>query len=148
MVARRRHLPGLPAQFRRQQYGRHRRPPWHHRETRLHREAWGGLLLGVTFLQVADEGFRLRYHRLLRHPALRAGSIRFIDAPDNALAFVREHEKERILAAFNLSADPASIPLPSGSTVSSLAGHGFTENLSERQIQLPPYGAFFGSMKP
>jgi alpha-glucosidase len=80
-----------------------------------------------------------------QHPALRAGSIRFVDAPDNILAFVRKHEKESLLAAFNLSGDSASISIPSH--VTPLAVHGFTGVLSQREIQLPPYDAFFGKIE-
>jgi alpha-glucosidase len=80
-----------------------------------------------------------------QHDALRAGSIRFVDAPDIVIAFVREYQEQRILAAFNLSPDPTSIPVPSN--VRSLTGHGFTEAFSQGQIALPPYGAFFGTME-
>ncbi len=37
-------------------------------------------------------------------PALVAGSIRFMDAPEPLLAFVREQDGQRLLLAFNLSA--------------------------------------------
>jgi alpha-glucosidase len=38
-----------------------------------------------------------------QQPALRDGDIRFLDAPEPVLAFVREHEGRRLLLAFNLS---------------------------------------------
>ena len=38
-------------------------------------------------------------------PALVTGSIAFLDAPEPVLAFVREHDGQRMLVAFNLSAD-------------------------------------------
>ena len=82
-----------------------------------------------------------------QHPALRAGSIRFIETPGNALAFVRELGTESILAAFNLAPEPASIETPSDSTITPLDGHGFTETISEGKIQLPPYGAFYGASR-
>ncbi|MGA7216252.1 MAG: alpha-glucosidase family protein [Terrimicrobiaceae bacterium] len=81
------------------------------------------------------------------HPALRSGDIRFVDTPESTLAFVREDGRERILAAFNLSSIPALIPLSPSFTLTALRGHGFTETLHEDQIQLPPYGAFFGAVK-
>jgi alpha-glucosidase len=81
-----------------------------------------------------------------QHPALKRGSIRFVDAPDNAIAFVREHEDESILAAFNFSREPVS--LPSSLKVTPLSGHGFTGRWSQRQIDLGPYDAFFGKTKP
>ncbi len=82
-----------------------------------------------------------------QHPALRAGSIRFIETQGNALAFVRELGTESILAAFNLAPEPASIETPSDSTITPLDGHGFTETISEGKIQLPPYGAFYGASR-
>jgi alpha-glucosidase len=79
------------------------------------------------------------------HLALRTGSIRFVDAPDNVLAFLREHENESILAAFNLSASSGSLSIPSD--VTPLSGHGFNGGSSQREIQLRPYDAFFGRTK-
>jgi alpha-glucosidase len=82
-----------------------------------------------------------------QHPALRAGSIRFLQTPGNTLAFHRELGTDRILAAFNLAANPASIEPPSDSTITPLGGHGFTQTISEGRIQLPPYGAFYGASR-
>jgi alpha-glucosidase len=48
----------------------------------------------------AARGF-LRWRK--DQPALLHGSIRFLDAPEPVLAFVREHEGRRLLLAFNLS---------------------------------------------
>jgi alpha-glucosidase len=42
------------------------------------------------------------------HPALRLGSLALLDSPDRVLAFIREHEDERILCVFNLSDEPRS----------------------------------------
>lgn len=39
-------------------------------------------------------------------PALVEGAIRFLDAPEPVLAFVREYQGEALLAVFNLSAQP------------------------------------------
>src|SRR5690606_28447562 len=44
--------------------------------------------------------------------ALVHGRIRFIDAPAPLLAFVRESETQRVVAAFNLSSEPATLHLP------------------------------------
>src|SRR5882672_8421121 len=79
--------------------------------------------------------------------ALQKGSIKFIDAPQNALALVREHGPERVLAIFNLSADPLAVAIPRGWEVVPLTGHGFAAARREAQIELPAYGAFFGSVK-
>ncbi len=80
-----------------------------------------------------------------QHPGLKRGSIRFVDAPDNAIAFVREHEDESILAAFNFSRE--AVALPSNLKVTPLSGHGFTGKFSARKIELGPYDAFFGNTK-
>ena len=91
------------------------------------------------------------YRRFLawrrQHPALQRGSIEFIDAPQHALALVREHEEEKILAAFNLSAEPLAVAVPRGWQVVPLAGHGFAAAQAEARIELPAYGGFFGSVK-
>ena len=80
-----------------------------------------------------------------QHPALTSGRIRFIDAPEDVLAFIREHPHEQIVAAFNLAGDPAS--WSHSMSVASLEGHGFSGTLVSREIKLPPYAAFFGSVK-
>ena len=49
-------------------------------------------------------------------PALLQGSIRFLEAPEPVLAFERAHQGEKLLAVFNLSAQPVEWQLPPGST--------------------------------
>jgi len=46
----------------------------------------------------------LRWRKL--QPALVTGTISFLDTPEPILAFLREHEQQRLLAVFNLSAQP------------------------------------------
>jgi len=91
------------------------------------------------------------YRRFLgwrrHHPALQRGRIEFIDAPQNGLALLREHEQEKILAAFNLSAEPLAIAVPRGWELTPLSGHGFGAALVEARVELPAYAAFFGSVK-
>jgi alpha-glucosidase len=91
------------------------------------------------------------YRRFLgwrrQHPALQRGNIEFVDAPQNGLALVREHEQEKILAAFNLSAEPVAVAIPRGWEVSPLEGHGFTTAQAGAVVELPAYGAFFGRVK-
>ena len=56
------------------------------------------------------------------------GSIRFIDAPEQVLAFVREHEGVAVLAAYNLSATAVAVALPESLGVERnlrLEGHGY-----------------------
>ncbi len=91
------------------------------------------------------------YRRFLawrrQQPALQKGNIKFIDAPTNALALVREHGAEKVLATFNLSAEPLALAIPRGWEVAPLTGHGFAATRSENKIELPSYGAFFGSVR-
>jgi alpha-glucosidase len=80
-----------------------------------------------------------------QHPALQSGSIHFVDASQDVLAFIREHPKENVLAAFNLGGNLAS--LAPSMDVTPLEGHGFSGTLSSREIKLPPHSAFFGHVK-
>ncbi|MDP1546336.1 MAG: DUF3459 domain-containing protein, partial [Anaerolineales bacterium] len=50
------------------------------------------------------------------HPALKRGSIRFLDAGEPVLAFEREGEGEKLLCVFNLGKkpEPAQFALPEG----------------------------------
>ena len=47
-----------------------------------------------------------------KHPALVAGSIRFLDAEGDMLAFVREAAGEKLLCLFNFSRETAVWPVP------------------------------------
>ena len=91
------------------------------------------------------------YRRFLRwrhgHAALRLGSIELLgELPDDALVFIRAHEGERILVAFNLSNAPLSVPVPGGAGTP-LEGHGFPAVQPEKgQLALPPFGAYFGRL--
>jgi alpha-glucosidase len=73
-----------------------------------------------------------RFRQFLRwrktQPALIHGSIRFIDAPEQVLAFVREHEGVARAGRFNLSATAAAVALPESLGVERtlrLEGHGY-----------------------
>ena len=69
--------------------------------------------------QEADPGSMLQAARRLLHwrrtqPALVHGELALLPEHAQVLAFVREHEGERVLCAFNLSAQPAELALPAG----------------------------------
>ncbi len=73
-------------------------------------------------------------------PALVRGSIAFLDTPEPVLAFVREGEGQRLLAAFNLSGSPATLQLPAGSWTP-LHGHGAPlAAIRDAQVTLPAWG--------
>jgi alpha-glucosidase len=90
------------------------------------------------------------YKRLLAfrraHPALRNGSIRFVDAPADVLAFVREGGGEKVLCAFNISGNAASFALPAGTKVAVLDGHGFGGRLKGGTVRLAGGDVFYGSV--
>lgn len=82
------------------------------------------------------------------HPALRDGSIAFVDSPADVLAFIREGGGEKILCAFNLGSAAASLAAPAGMKVTALDGSGFAASLdaSGRIVSLGGRDAFFGKI--
>ena len=42
--------------------------------------------------------------------ALRQGGLSFLDAPQNILAFTREHDEERLFCVFNLGGEESILP--------------------------------------
>ncbi|MDX8459238.1 alpha-glucosidase family protein [Mesorhizobium humile] len=85
-----------------------------------------------------------------RHPALIAGSIRFLEAEGDVLAFIRQHEDERLLCVFNFAAEPSSWALPAeirDAEITALAADvaGVLGGvLEEIGLALPPVGCFVG----
>ena len=78
-------------------------------------------------------------------PALVQGTIRFLDAPEQVLAFVREHEGRRVLVAFNLSASIAEWTPPE--SVALLAAPGADAAvLRDGVLHFPPRGAAFATL--
>ena len=65
-------------------------------------------------LTVMTNGIRafLRWRRA--QPGLVGGTIRFIETPEPILAFVRQSDTQRLVAAFNLGGAPATLQLPTG----------------------------------
>jgi alpha-glucosidase len=91
------------------------------------------------------------YRRLIAfrraHPALRQGSIRFVDSPQDVLAFVREVPGEAVACLFNFSDRPATVALPPSLGVSALGGHGFAGRLDGGTVTLAGGDAFFGRVE-
>ncbi|MDH5835554.1 alpha-glucosidase family protein [Luteimonas kalidii] len=81
-------------------------------------------------------------------PALRHGAIRFIDAPEPILAFVRETAAQRVLVVLNLGGTPASMTLPPWArTYSPLAGHGLAQaHCDAAGLVLPAHGAWYAQL--
>ncbi|WP_425430693.1 alpha-glucosidase family protein [Devosia naphthalenivorans] len=95
------------------------------------------------------EGSVLEFYRaMLRfrhaHPALAKGSISLLDAPDNVLAFIREHEGERLLCVFNMSETAAEYIIPQGMAPTDAGCPGVTAAAIEGELDLEPFGAYIG----
>jgi alpha-glucosidase len=95
----------------------------------------------ASVLQFARSLLRVRR----AHPALRLGDIAAIDAQGPILAFVRQHEAERLLCVFNLGRHPAkfcdprvraSTPVPISCGAASVAGE---------DLELAPLSAWLGA---
>jgi alpha-glucosidase len=100
--------------------------------------------------QAADPASVLHFYRqfLAWRKALEPlcrGTIHFYKTPEPILALRRETGSDGILAVFNLSSTPVHYTLPA--SVLCLEGHGLEACPWEgRDIQLPPWGGFFGRM--
>jgi len=125
-------------------------------------DARGGFSSGAPWLPLAPEQLELAvevqerepsstlhaFRRLMRwrrqHPALRWGDIEFLLATETVLAFTRQYNGERLLAAFNLSAQQASADLPRVLAGTALSGHGLPEGrLEGARLSIPPHGVVY-----
>ncbi|TIU16790.1 MAG: DUF3459 domain-containing protein, partial [Mesorhizobium sp.] len=79
-----------------------------------------------------------------RHAALVRGSIRFLDAEGDVLAFIREGDGEKLLCVFNFADEPASWPLPQDIDVAETIDLGAGAALQEKILSLPPLSCFLG----
>jgi alpha-glucosidase len=70
------------------------------------------------------------------HAALRNGAIDFMVAPDPVVAFRRTEGRSCVFCAFNLGAEPASLPAPAGRVID----YGLGGALERAQATLPAYG--------
>jgi alpha-glucosidase len=77
-------------------------------------------------------------------PALRWGSIQFIDTPEPVLAFTRKHGDDTLLVAFNLSKTPVELPLAGVGKLTPVNGHGLSQGgATAGGLSLPGHGALF-----
>ncbi|WP_292089525.1 alpha-amylase family glycosyl hydrolase, partial [Mesorhizobium sp.] len=106
-------------------------------------------------VQEGEDGSVLAAYRSMlalrkRHPALIAGSIRFLEAEGDVLAFIRQHENENLLCVFNFAGEPANWTLPAEIsdveiTVLAVDVAGVLGGvLGEIALALPPVGCFVG----
>jgi len=132
--------------------------PWRHAER-------GGFSTGTPWLPLPAEHVALAvetqehepastlhaFRRLMRwrrqQPALLWGDIHFLLATDAVLAFTRQLGGERLLVAFNLSAQAASAELPRVLTGTALSGHGLPEGkLQGARLSIPPHGVLYSRL--
>ena len=104
--------------------------------------------LAVSLQETAGDsalsGFRAFMAWRKTQPALRWGSIRFIDTPEPVLAFTRQHGDETMLVAFNLSKQAVSLALPGMGAAAPIEGHGLAQGtLADDVLNLPGHGALF-----
>lgn len=86
----------------------------------------------------------LRWRKTM--PALEKGGIEFLDSAEPVLAFIRDFQGQRLLAAFNLSAQPAQWPLPAGLQVRAIDGHGLLSGtVVGAQLSLPGHAVYYAS---
>ena len=97
----------------------------------------GGSVLAVYRAMLA-----LRKH----HPALVRGSIRFLDAEGDVLAFIREGGGERFLCVFNFADEPADWLLPEDMGAMQAIDVGRSAALQEESLSLPPLGCLLGRL--
>jgi alpha-glucosidase len=77
-------------------------------------------------------------------PLLISGDIEFLAATESVLAFRRFDATGSLLAAFNLSAEPASVMLPGVKVGRALGGHGLPEGtFANATLRLPGHGVGF-----
>ncbi|RUU47688.1 DUF3459 domain-containing protein [Mesorhizobium sp. M6A.T.Ca.TU.002.02.2.1] len=80
-----------------------------------------------------------------QHVALVQGSIRFLDAEGDVLAFIREGGSEKLLCVFNFADEPANWPLAPDVDVAETIDLGGTgAALQSKILSLPPLGCFLG----
>jgi alpha-glucosidase len=92
----------------------------------------------------ATRGF-LRWRK--SHAALVEGDIAFLDAPEPILAFVRRHEGQAMLVAFNLSAKDVAWTMPAHQDAKAIADHGLASGRIEAgKLHLPARGVFFATL--
>lgn len=80
-------------------------------------------------------------------PALVEGGIRFLDAPEPLLVFERNLDGERLLVAFNLSAQPVEWTLPVGDALQPDEGHGLLSGkIAGDRLSMPAHGVFYATI--
>ena len=103
--------------------------------------------------QDADPASQLSFVRRLLHwrrrqPALLHGELSLLPVDPQVLAYVREHDGERVLCAFNFSATAAQLTLPAGLSVAEvLADSGLTgAQVDGLALTFAPWGGVYARL--
>lgn len=105
-------------------------------------------------VQSADRDSVLQAYRAMvalrkATPALRRGSIRFLDSSADILAFIREWEGTNMLIALNFGAQPARLTLPVGVRAELVTVAGYEPcKLGPGVIELPIAGVGIVNLEP
>ena len=92
----------------------------------------------------ALNGFRRLLQWRRQQDLLIAGDIEFLAATESLLVFRRFNDSEALLAAFNLSGEPASLALPGVVASKPIVGHGLPEGMfADATLSLPAHGVAF-----
>ncbi len=78
-----------------------------------------------------------------RQPALRLGTIEFLDTTPPLIACLRRWHGRTILAAFNFGDRPVSLPLPAGQLFIGLPAADFIADIQDGELRLAPFAAAF-----
>jgi len=106
----------------------------------------------VTRQEAAHDSTLNHFRAFLRwrraHPVLMTGDIRFLDAPEPLVVFVRGESSTQILAAFNLSSRRVAIDLAELSEFRQVDSAGVLEGeLRGDRLIMQPHGAVFASRR-
>jgi len=89
-------------------------------------------------------GFRRLLDWRRQHELLLTGDIEFLAATESVLVFKRFSADAALLAAFNLSAQAASVNLPGINVGRAISGHGLPEgSFASATVSLPGHGVAF-----
>ncbi len=92
-------------------------------------------------------GCREFLHWRRNQPALRSGSIHFLDAAEPVLAFTRTHAGQTLFVALNLGTERVDTPIPGHMRLQQIAAPGpRAGHVDATSLQLPAHAAIFATV--
>jgi alpha-glucosidase len=110
-------------------------------------------IAAAAAVQEQDQDSALNFARRFiawrrEQPQLTRGDIAFFDAPEPVLALRRDLDgAPSVLAAFNLSGQAVAFDWPEAAGAEDMKGHGLPGSRAGARVELPAYGAWYGSVK-